>query len=158
MTLFDYSVLDSNQEIKHLSDYRGHVTLVVNTAIHCGLAPQYKALEALYQMYHKDGFDILDFPCNQFGDQSPEDDKETEHICEVKLKNSFKPFAKVDVNGKHTAPVYQFLKKSKNPLFGRRIKWNFTKFLVNKDGKVVRRYGPIVDPIRIKKDIERLLK
>lgn len=158
MNLYDFQVKDYQGKIQSLKAYEGKVVLVVNTAIHCGLAPQYKGLETLYQTYQKQGFEILDFPCNQFADQSPESDEETAMICETKLKNSFKPFAKIEVNGRNTHPLFQWLKTSRFNLFGSAIKWNFTKFLVTKEGKVWKRYAPTVLPESIAKDIERLLK
>lgn len=158
MNLYQFTVKDYQGKPVSLKAYENKVVLVVNTAIHCGLAPQYKGLEKLYQTYQKQGFEILDFPCNQFADQSPESDEETAMICETKLKNSFKPFAKIEVNGRNTHPLYQWLKKSTFNLFGSQIKWNFTKFLVNKEGKVVKRYAPTVLPEAIAGDIQKLLK
>lgn len=158
MNLYQFTVKDYQGKPVSLKSYENKVVLVVNTAIHCGLAPQYKGLEKLYQTYQKQGFEILDFPCNQFADQSPESDEETAMICETKLKNSFKPFAKIEVNGRNTHPLYQWLKKSTFNLFGSQIKWNFTKFLVNREGKVVKRYAPTVLPEAISSDIQKLLK
>lgn len=158
MNIYQFTVKDYQGKPISLKTYDNKVVLVVNTAIHCGLAPQYKGLEKLYQTYQKQGFEILDFPCNQFADQSPESDEETAMICETKLKNSFKPFAKIEVNGRNTHPLYQWLKKSTFNLFGSQIKWNFTKFLVNREGKVVKRYAPTVLPEAIAGDIQKLLK
>jgi glutathione peroxidase len=158
MNLYDFTAKDYQGKLVELSQYKGKVLLVVNTAIHCGLAPQYKGLEKLYQQYQKQGFEILDFPCNQFNDQSPESDEQTAFVCETKLKNSFKPFAKIEVNGRNTHPLFQWMKKSTFNIFGSPIKWNFTKFLITKDGKVFRRYGPPVLPESIAKDIDKLLK
>ncbi len=158
MNIYQFIVKDYQGKPVSLKTYEQKVMLVVNTAIHCGLAPQYKGLEKLYQTYQKQGFEILDFPCNQFADQSPESDEETAMICETKLKNSFKPFAKIEVNGRNTHPLYQWLKKSTFNLFGSQIKWNFTKFLVNREGKVVKRYAPTVLPEAIAGDIQKLLK
>ncbi|MEN9819520.1 MAG: hypothetical protein RL379_298 [Bacillota bacterium] len=158
MNIYQFTVKDYQGKPVSLKTYEQKVILVVNTAIHCGLAPQYKGLEKLYQTYQKQGFEILDFPCNQFADQSPESDEETAMICETKLKNSFRPFAKIEVNGRNTHPLYQWLKKSTFNLFGSQIKWNFTKFLVNREGKVVKRYAPTVLPEAIAGDIQKLLK
>ena len=158
MNIYQFTVKDYQGKPVSLKTYEQKVMLVVNTAIHCGLAPQYKGLEKLYQTYQKQGFEILDFPCNQFADQSPESDEETAMICETKLKNSFRPFAKIEVNGRNTHPLYQWLKKSTFNLFGSQIKWNFTKFLVNREGKVVKRYAPTVLPESIAGDIQKLLK
>lgn len=157
MSIYAFKVKDAQGKEVDLGIYKGKVLLIVNTAIHCGLAPQYNGLETLYKTYQEQGFEILDFPCNQFGNQSSESDKETYEICEVKLKNSFKPFGKIEVNGPNTDPLYVYLKNSGFNLFGRNIKWNFTKFLVNKDGKVVKRFGPLVEPKKITQSIERLL-
>jgi glutathione peroxidase len=158
MNLYEFTAKDYQGKPVELSQYKGKVVLVVNTAIHCGLAPQYKGLEKLYQQYQKQGFEIFDFPCNQFNDQSPESDEQTAFICETKLKNSFRPFAKIEVNGRNTHPLFQWMKTSKFNLFGSAIKWNFTKFLITKDGKVFCRYGPPVLPEAMAKDIEKLLK
>ena len=158
MNLYQFTVKDFQGKPVSLSTYKDNVVLLVNTAIHCGLAPQYKGLEALYQTYHNLGLEILDFPCNQFSNQSPESDEETASICEVKLKNSFKPFAKIEVNGRNTHPLYQWLKQSKFAWFNRDIKWNFTKFLITKDGRVHQRFGPMVLPEKLTKDIRALLK
>jgi glutathione peroxidase len=158
MNIYQFTVKDYQGKPVSLKTYEQKVILVVNTAIHCGLAPQYKGLEKLYQTYQKQGFEILDFPCNQFADQSPESDEETAMICETKLKNSFRPFAKIEVNGRNTHPLYQWLRKSTFNLFGSQIKWNFTKFLVNREGKVVKRYAPTVLPEAIAGDIQKLLK
>jgi glutathione peroxidase len=158
MNLYEFTAKDYQGKPVELSQYKGKVVLVVNTAIHCGLATQYKGLEKLYQQYQNQGFEILDFPCNQFADQSPESDEQTAFVCETKLKNSFKPFAKIEVNGRNTHPLFQWMKKSTFNIFGSPIKWNFTKFLITKDGKVFRRYGPPVLPESIAKDIEKLLK
>ena len=158
MNIYQFTVKDYQGKPVSLKTYEQKVILVVNTAIHCGLAPQYKGLEKLYQTYQKQGFEILDFPCNQFADQSPESDEETAMICETKLKNSFRPFAKIEVNGRNTHPLYQWLKKSTFNLFGSQIKWNFTKFLVNREGKVVKRYAPTVLTESIAGDIQKILK
>ena len=157
MKLYDFSV--QNHLGKHISldKYQGKVVLIVNTAIHCGLAPQYQGLEKLYQTYHEKGLEILDFPCNQFGNQSPESDEETAQICEVKLKNSFKPFGKLNVNGPDTHPLYRWLIKGEAVLFGADIKWNFTKFLVDRQGRIVKRFSPVFQPAQLTSYIERLL-
>lgn len=157
MKLYDFDVKNYLGQTVKLSDYKGKVVLIVNTAIHCGLAPQYEGLEKLYQKYHEKGLEILDFPCNQFGNQSPESDEETAQICEVKLKNSFRPFGKLDVNGPQAHPLYRWLKKGKFSLFGSDIKWNFTKFLINRNGALVKRFSPIFKPEGIATHIEELL-
>jgi glutathione peroxidase len=157
MNLYQFTAKDYQGKPVELNQYKGKVVLVVNTAIHCGLATQYKGLEKLYKQYQKQGFDILDFPSNQFANQSPENDKETAQICQLKFKNSFKPFAKIDVNGKNADPVFRFLKNSTWSLFGRGIKWNFTKFLVDRKGRVIKRYAPVTKPEAIEDDIRKAL-
>jgi glutathione peroxidase len=157
MNLYDFNVTNYLGQSVSLDQYKGKVVLIVNTAIHCGLAPQYADLEKLYQTYKDKGFEILDFPCNQFGNQSPENDEETAQICEEKLKNSFRPFGKIDVNGPNTHPLYKWLKRGKFSLIGSDIKWNFTKFLVNKEGKLVKRFSPVFKPEDVSPFIEELL-
>ena len=138
--------------------YDEALTLVVNVASYCGFTPQYKGLEALYEKYHGKGLEILGFPCNQFGEQEPGDAKEIESFCEVNYGVTFPLFAKVDVNGADTAPLYQHLKSAKPGLLGSEvIKWNFTKFLVDRKGNVVERYAPNVEPVSLAGDIEKLL-
>jgi glutathione peroxidase len=157
MNLYNFTVQNHLGQHVNLEKYKGKVVLIINTAIHCGLAPQYIGIEKLYQDYHQRGLEILDFPCNQFGNQSPESDEETAQICEVKLKNSFRPFGKIDVNGPNTHPLYKWLKKGKFSLLGSDIKWNFTKFLVDRNGKIVRRFSPIFAPEQLASHIENLL-
>ncbi len=140
------------------ADYAGKVLLIVNTASHCGFTPQYAGLEALYQRYRERGLEILGFPCNQFGAQEPGDAAEIGSFCEKNYGVSFPMFAKIDVNGDDTHPLYQHLKSSARGLLGSEgIKWNFTKFLVNREGEVVKRYAPALAPEAIAKDIEALL-
>lgn len=157
MNLYDFTVQNHLGQQISLEKYKGKVVLIINTAIHCGLAPQYVGIEQLYQTYHDRGLEILDFPCNQFGNQSPESDEETAQICEVKLKNSFRPFGKIDVNGPDTHPLYKWLKKGRFSLLGSDIKWNFTKFLIDRNGKVVGRFSPIFGPEQLGPHIEKLL-
>ena len=141
-----------------LADYAGQVLLVVNTASNCGFTPQYAGLEALYQRYHARGLTILGFPCNQFGAQEPGNAAAIAAFCETNYGVSFPLFAKIDVNGEHAHPLYRHLKKAAPGLLGSEaIKWNFTKFLINRDGEVVKRYAPTLAPEAIAKDIEALL-
>ena len=141
-----------------LGDYRGKVTLVVNVASYCGYTPQYKGLEALYGKLKPKGLEVLGFPCNQFGAQEPGNEKEIESFCELNYGVTFPLFAKIDVNGAAAAPLYKHLKKAKPGLLGSEaIKWNFTKFLVDRNGKVVERYAPNTEPSSIAGDIEKLL-
>ena len=141
-----------------LSRYKGKVLLIVNTASKCGFTPQYKGLEALYRKYHDKGLEVLGFPCNQFGAQEPGSASEIEQFCEINYGVTFPLFAKVDVNGDGAAPVYKFLKSAKPGLLGSEaIKWNFTKFLVDRSGAVVERYAPKTKPGDMEADIEKLL-
>ena len=157
-TLYDYTVDDIHGKPVKLDRYKGKVVLVVNTASKCGFTPQYKGLEALYQKYHGKGLEVLGFPCNQFGAQEPGSEAEIEQFCEINYGVTFPMFAKVDVNGKNTAPVYEYLKAAKPGLLGSEaIKWNFTKFLVDRGGKVVARFAPNDTPESIAGDIEKAL-
>ncbi len=158
-TIYSYSAADIHGKPIFLSDFQDKVMLVVNTASECGFTPQYKGLEALYQQYKNLGFVVLGFPCNQFGGQEPADNPEIEHFCELNFGVSFPLFAKIEVNGKHTHPLYQYLKKAAPGVFGsERIKWNFTKFLINREGKVISRFAPTTKPEEIGAKIESLLK
>lgn len=141
-----------------LSDFQGKVLLVVNTASKCGFTPQYQGLEGLYRQYRERGLEILGFPCNQFGKQEPGDEAAISEFCELNFGVSFPLFAKVEVNGPRTAPLFDYLKQAAPGVLGsRRIKWNFTKFLVDREGRPVRRYAPTTKPEAIAADIERLL-
>jgi glutathione peroxidase len=141
-----------------LSAWRGKVLLIVNTASQCGFTPQYAALEALWRRYKDRGFAVLAFPCNQFGAQEPGSAEEIQTFCSTRYDVSFPIFGKIDVNGPDAAPLYNHLKAQAPGLLGSQaIKWNFTKFLVDREGKVVRRYAPMTKPDDIAKDIERLL-
>jgi glutathione peroxidase len=142
-----------------IGDYRGKVSLIVNTASKCGFTPQYEGLENLYQRYRDRGFVVLGFPCNQFGRQEPGDESEIGRFCELNYGVSFPMFAKVDVNGDEAHPLFRHLKQEAPGILGSQaIKWNFTKFLVDHDGKVVRRYAPKTAPRELEADIEQLLK
>jgi glutathione peroxidase len=157
-SIYDFTVHDIHGKPVKLDRYRGKVLLVVNTASKCGFTPQYKGLEALYKSMHGKGLEILGFPCNQFGAQEPGDEREIAQFCELNFGVTFPLFAKVDVNGEDAAPVYKYLKAEKPGLLGSEaIKWNFTKFLVGRDGKVLKRYAPSDTPERIDKDIAALL-
>jgi glutathione peroxidase len=157
-TLYDYTVDDIHGKPVRLDRYKGKVVLVVNTASKCGFTPQYKGLEALYQKYHGKGLEVLGFPCNQFGAQEPGSEAEIEQFCELNYGVTFPMFAKVDVNGKHTAPVYEYLKSAKPGLLGSEaIKWNFTKFLVDRSGQVIARFAPNDTPEAIAGNVEKAL-
>ena len=151
--LYDIVVKDMAGEDVSLSAYKGKVLLIVNTATGCGFTPQYEGLEALYKKYKDQGFEILDFPCNQFFGQAPGTDEEIHSFCTLKYNVSFKQFHKIDVNGKNEDPLYTFLKSQQKG----RIKWNFTKFLVDREGNVVKRFGPMTKPADFDADIAELL-
>ena len=157
-SIYDFSVDDIHGKQQKLADYKDKVLLVVNVASKCGFTPQYKGLEALYEKMHARGLEVLGFPCNQFGAQEPGSEDEIAQFCEINYGVTFPLFAKIDVNGADTAPLYQHLKKAKPGLLrSEAIKWNFTKFLVDRNGKVVERYAPNVEPEAIAGDIEKLL-
>lgn len=141
-----------------LSEYKGKVMVVVNTASKCGFTGQYSGLEDLYRKYKPEGLEILGFPCNQFGNQEPGDAKEIEEGCLINYGVSFRMFEKTDVNGPDAHPLFRFLKKKLSGLFGSRIKWNFTKFLIDRNGKPVKRFAPSFKPEKMEKDIVKLLK
>lgn len=140
------------------SELKGKVVLIVNTASKCGFTPQYVGLEELYQKYKDQGLVILGFPCNQFGGQEPDSEASIAENCSINFGVTFPLFSKVDVNGPETHPVYTFLKKEKGSILGRKIKWNFTKFLITREGKVVKRIGPMVTPETIEPKIKKLLQ
>jgi glutathione peroxidase len=157
-SIYDFSVKDIHGKTVKLDRYKGKVLLIVNTASKCGFTPQYKGLEALHQKYEAKGLAVLGFPCNQFGAQEPGSEDEIASFCEINYGVTFPLFAKIDVNGDAAAPLYQFLKKAKPGLLGSEaIKWNFTKFLVDREGNVVERYAPNTEPAAIAADIEKLL-
>jgi glutathione peroxidase len=156
--VYDFSMTDIHGKPQSLGQYKDKVLLIVNTASQCGFTPQYKGLETLYKKMHARGLEVLGFPCNQFGAQEPGGEEEIESFCEVNYGVTFPMFAKIDVNGKNAAPLYEYLKDAKPGLLGSEaIKWNFTKFLVDRKGKVVERYAPKVEPEAIADDIEKLL-
>ena len=157
MNIYDFKVKTRKGEEVELSTFKGKVMLIVNTATGCGFTPQYEGLEKLYEKYHDKGFEVLDFPCNQFGHQAPGTDEEIHEFCTGKYKTPFDQFAKIDVNGKNEDPLYTYLKSKKGGVLGKNIKWNFTKFLVDKEGNVVKRYDPTVEPMKIENDIIELL-
>lgn len=157
-TFFDYTVKDAKKIDHHLSQYKGQVVLVVNVASECGYTPQYAGLQELYEKYKAQGFTVIGFPCNQFGGQEPGSNEEIQSFCSLKFLTTFPVLAKINVNGSDTAPIYDYLKKSAPGLLGTEmIKWNFTKFLVNKEGQVINRYAPQTEPMEIEKDIQILL-
>lgn len=157
MNIYDFNVKDSKGNEVSLSKYKGKVILIVNTATGCGFTPQYKGLEELYRKYNPAGLEILDFPCNQFGHQAPGSDAEINEFCTLKYDTTFPRFKKINVNGSDEAPLYKWLKGQKGGLLGNRIKWNFTKFLVDREGNVVARYSPTTSPAKLETAIKNLL-
>lgn len=175
--IYEFKAKESKEQEISLEEYRGKVLLIVNTATGCGYTPQYKGLEELYKKHRESGFEILDFPCNQFLDQAPGNDDEIKSFCELNFGTEFKTFAKIDVNGENTTELYKYLREQAptavedevslklyklllNYNFsttGDEIKWNFTKFLVNREGKVVARFTPTTEPSDIEKFIVELL-
>ncbi len=151
MSVHNFTVLDSTKKPINLNQYAGKVLLIVNTATHCGYTPQYDDLQKLYAKYVDQGFEVLDFPCNQFGGQAPEEIETYVDVCQTKFNVKFKIFDKVHVNGSQAEPLYEYLKNGKN------IRWNFTKFLVDKSGNVVKRFEPGDKPFSFENDILALL-
>ena len=157
MNLYDFSAPLPGGASQSMADYRGKVLLIVNTASKCGFTPQYEGLEELYRDYKDRGFEVLAFPCNQFGAQEPGDAAEIANFCSLTYDVSFPVMAKIDVNGDDADPIFKHLKKEQTGLLGSGIKWNFTKFLVDRDGKVVSRHAPTTKPEQLRKEIEELL-
>jgi len=156
--LFDIPVKRIDGQEQSLGAYRGKVLLIVNTASKCGFTPQFEGLQGLYDRYHDKGLEILGFPCNQFMNQDPGSDDEISSFCSLNYGVSFPMFSKIDVNGPNTHPLYQFLKQQKKGMLGSEgIKWNFTKFLVGRDGNVIKRFPPTVKPESMTGDIEKAL-
>ena len=182
MKIYDFSVKNRKDEDISLKSYKGKVLLIVNTATRCGFTPQYDELENLYEKYNKEGFEVLDFPCNQFGNQAPESNEEIYTFCQLNYKVKFEQLAKVEVNGENALPLFQYLKEQKgfsgfdpkhkltsvltemlsknDPNFAKKsdIKWNFTKFLVDKSGNVVARFEPTTSVEVIEQEIKKLLE
>lgn len=157
-TIYDYSCQTTSGSEKSLADYRGKVLLVVNTASKCGFTPQFAGLEELHEKYQDSGLQILGFPCNQFGKQDPGSNGEIMEFCQLNYGVSFPMMAKIEVNGSGTDPLYKHLKKQAPGALGTRaIKWNFTKFLINREGEVVKRFASATKPRQMEKDIEALL-
>ena len=154
--LYEITVKDNKGNNVLLSDYKESVLLVVNTAVKCGLAPQYDGLQDLYDKYKDQGFVVLDFPSNQFL-QSPESNEETETICQSNYGTTFPRFDKVNVNGENASPIFKFLRQEQGGVLGNAIKWNFTKFLIDRNGQVIKRFAPTVEPSEIESDIKELL-
>ncbi len=156
--IYTFDVLTIKKEKTTLAPYKGQVMLIVNTASKCGFTPQFEGLEKLYKTYKDRGFVVLGFPCNQFAGQEPLNEVQIENFCRLDYGVTFPMFAKIDVNGEHTDPLYHYLKQSAPGILGSEaIKWNFTKFLIDRNGKVIERYAPSTTPESIAADIEKLL-
>ena len=157
MKFYEIIVKDSKDENVSLSDYKDKVLLIVNTATGCGFTSQYTGLQKLYDNYKEKGFEVLDFPCNQFGNQAKGSAEEIDSFCTLNYSTTFPRFAKVDVNGPNESSLFTFLKSRKKGFLGSKIKWNFTKFLINKNGQVIKRYAPTDKPESIEKDTIAIL-
>ena len=179
MSIYDYSIVDRNGKEINLKEYKEKVLIIVNTATGCGFTPQYEGLEKLYKKYHDKGFEIIDIPCNQFGNQAPGTDDEIHEFCALKYNTSFDQFTKADVNGENELPLYTYLKEqikedkiagmknkmamkaiakiSKTTKKDGDIRWNFTKFLVDKSGNVIERYSPTYKPEDMEEDIKNII-
>ncbi|WP_391557397.1 glutathione peroxidase [Robertmurraya sp.] len=158
MTVYQFEAKKINGQTISLSEYKGDVLLIVNTASNCGFTSQYKELQELYEQYKEKGFTVLGFPCNQFMNQEPGTESDIQSFCEMNFGVTFPLFSKVDVNGKNAHPLFQYLTEEAPGVLGMKaVKWNFTKFLVNRSGEVVERYAPNTNPIEISEDIEKLI-
>ena len=156
-TLYDFTVSNQADQLVSLHDYKGKVVLIVNTATGCGLTPQYQGLQELYDKYKEQGFEILDFPCNQFMGQAPGNAEEINTFCTLNYQTTFPRFAKIKVNGKEAEPLFDWLKKEKSGPLGARIEWNFAKFLINREGQVVERFSSKTEPVKMEETIKELL-
>lgn len=157
-SIYDYKVDDSQKNLVSLSDYKGKTLLIVNVASRCGLTPQYKGLQELYSKYSNKDFEILAFPCNQFGAQEPGSNEEIKEFCDINFNVSFKIFDKINVNGSSASPLFKHLKNEAKGVMGSEaIKWNFTKFLIDNNGSVIKRYSPQTTPDKIDKDLSKIL-
>lgn len=157
MGIYDIRVKDANKNEVSMEDYKGKVLLIVNTATGCGFTPQYEGLQKLYDKYKEQGLEVLDFPCNQFGNQAPGSNEEIHEFCTLKYHTTFPLFSKIDVNGKNADPLFIYLKDNSKGFLGSNIKWNFTKFLVDRDGNIIERFAPTVEPEKIEDKIAELL-
>jgi glutathione peroxidase len=158
MKFYDITVKDSKGNDVSLSEYKDKVLLIVNTATGCGFTPQYNGLQELYEKYKDKGFEILDFPCNQFGNQAPGTNEEISNFCTLRYNITFRQFDKIDVNGDNESKLYSWLKSQKGGLGSANIKWNFTKFLINRNGEVIERHGSAKTPASIESSIQKLLE
>jgi glutathione peroxidase len=155
--IFDFNAISIDSKEISLKIYKGKVILIVNTASKCGFTPQYEGLQKMYKKYMDKGFEILGFPCNQFGKQEPGNDNEISEFCSLKYGVTFQMFSKIEVNGKNASPIFKYLKQELPGIISKNIKWNFTKFIINREGKPIKRFAPMTKPESICKDIELLL-
>ncbi|MGJ7922104.1 glutathione peroxidase [Neobacillus sp. LXY-4] len=155
-TVYEYTVKKTNGDQKSINDYKGKPLIIVNTASKCGFTPQFKGLQELYEKYKERGFEILGFPCDQFNNQEFENIEETTEFCQLNYGVTFPIFAKIDVNGENEDPLFTFLKEQKKGVLTSKIKWNFTKFLIDSEGHVVERYAPTTSPSKIEEDLIKL--
>lgn len=155
--IYDFHVKMTNGEVKSLKDYEGKVLIIVNTASKCGLTPQFQGLQELYNTYKEQDLEILGFPCSQFNNQEFDHIEKTTQFCQMNYGVTFPMFAKIDVNGEHADPLFMFLKEQKKGALSKTIKWNFTKFLVDRHGRVIERYAPTTSPQKIEADLLKLL-
>jgi glutathione peroxidase len=158
MKIYDFTVKGLNGQDISLNSFNGKVLLIVNTATRCGLTPQYTGLQKLYDDYQAKGLEILDFPCNQFAHQAPENESEINNFCTLNYHTTFPRFAKIEVNGDNASPLYEYLKSQAKGFLTKKIKWNFTKFLVGRNGNIAGRYAPTEKPEKLIKAIEKLLE
>jgi glutathione peroxidase len=158
MTFYDLKAIRNDGREESMAAYKDKVLLVVNTASQCGFTPQYRGLQELYTKYREQGFEVLAFPCDQFGNQEPGSDEEIHSFCERNYGVTFPLFKKIEVNGENAHPLFEYLKKNAPGLLGERIQWNFTKFLVDRSGRVCKRYAPTTAPEKIESDIQKLLE
>ncbi|MCE1253370.1 MAG: glutathione peroxidase [Anaerolineae bacterium] len=157
-SIYDFSVKKADGSQQDLSEFKGKVLLIVNTASKCGFTPQYSELQHLYEQWGGQGFEILAFPCDQFAHQEPGSDTEIQEFCQLNYGLTFPVYAKIDVNGESAHPLYTYLRSQKKGMFGDAIKWNFTKFLVDRNGQVIKRFAPTINPQEISPVIKKYLE
>lgn len=157
-TIYDFTATDNKGKDVCVAQFKGQVLLIVNTASKCGFTPQYKGLEELYKKYKNQGLAVIGFPCDQFGHQEPGSNEEIASFCEMNYGVTFPIMQKIEVNGKGASPVFKYLRGKTRGIFGSRIKWNFTKFLISRDGQVIKRFSPVKSPKSLEKSIEKMLK
>ncbi|GAB3045611.1 glutathione peroxidase [Virgibacillus ainsalahensis] len=158
MGIYNFSAKTMQGEEKSLEDYKGNVLLIVNTASECGFTPQFEGLQKLYEQYNDQGFEILGFPCNQFNEQDPGTDGEISNFCQKNYGVTFPMFSKIDVKGDNAHPLFKYLTDEQKGILSKQIKWNFTKFLINKQGEVIDRYAPQTKPGSIEKDVKKVIE